>query len=219
MPRLFSRSFFLILSLSAAVFVSACGTVATPEWAADAQATSAALLATDEHLTAIAPTATPTEPPTATPVPPTATPTSVPPTATPEPPTATTVPPTAAPPTEPPAAGGDEVEGDATNGQAIFTTQYTTDKGTWSCAMCHSVTPDEARLIGPGLWNISVRAGERVEGQSAFDYIHESLVDPDVFIAPGDPPFPQGLMPTNWETVLTPEELNDVIAYLYTLHD
>lgn len=218
MPRLFSRPFFLLLALSAAGIASACGTVATPEWAGDAQATRAALLATDEHLTAIAPTATPTTPPTATPVPPTATPTEVPPTATPEPPTATTVPPTAVPPTEAPAAGG-EVEGDAANGQVVFTTQHSTDKGTWSCAMCHSVTPDEARLIGPGLWNVSLHAETRVEGMSAFDYIHESIVHPDAFIVPGDPPFPQGLMPSNWEEVLTPEELNDVIAYLYTLHD
>ena len=217
MPRKSLRSLLPLFAVSAALFASACGTVATPEWAEDAQSTRAALLATDEHLTAIAPTATPTEPPTATPVPPTATPTEVAPTATTEPPTATPVPPTEVPPTE--AAAGGEVAGDAANGQVVFTTQHNTDKGTWSCAMCHSVTADEARLIGPGLWNIGTRAAERVAGQSAFDYIHESIVHPDTFIAPGDPPYPAGLMPSNWETVLTPDEMNDVIAYLYTLHD
>ncbi|MEP7290661.1 MAG: c-type cytochrome, partial [Chloroflexota bacterium] len=175
-----------------------------------------AQVATDDHLTDIAPTATPTDKPSATPIPPTATPTSVPPSPTPEPPTATTVPPTVAPATAAQVAGDPAVTGDPANGQVIFTTQHITDKGSWSCAMCHSVTPDEARLIGPGQWNISVRAGTEVEGLSAFDYIHQSIVNPQAYVVPT---YPENLMPGNWADVLTPEELDDVIAYLYTLHD
>lgn len=222
MPGKLSRLVLPLLALGAGVAAAACGTVATPEWAAEAQSTRIAQVATDDHLTDIAPTLTPTPvPPTATPEPPTAT--SVPPTATPEPPTATTVPPTEAPATEEPApntaGGGEAVAGDPANGQVVYTTMHTTANGSWSCAMCHSVTPDEARLIGPGLWNVALHAETRVEGQSAYDYIHESIVAPDVFIAPGDPPYPAGLMPQNWGEVLTPEELDDVIAYLYTLQD
>ena len=217
MPGKLNRLLLSVLALGAGIAAAACGTVATPEWAAEAQGTQAALLATSEHLTEIAPTFTPTPQPTATPAP-TEAPTEVP-----------TEPPTAVPTEEVTAEatseaeaagmGNAEVTGDPVNGQVVFTTMHNTANGTWSCSMCHSVTPDEARLIGPGLWNVSINAETRVAGQSAFDYIHESIVNPDAFIAPGDPPFPSSLMPQNWEEVLTPEELNDVIAYLYTLHD
>lgn len=208
-----------------AVFASACGTVATPEWAAEAQATRVAQAVTVEHLTAIAPTATFTPlPPTSTPVPPTATP--IPPTSTPVPPTATPVPPTA---TALPAtavaedsAAIAEVAGDPVNGQIVFTTQHTLPDGSaWACASCHSVTPDELRLIGPGQWNIAQRAATRVEGQSAAEYIRVSILQPQDFIAPtreGEPAWALN-MPAGWDVVLTEQELNDVIAYLFTLQD
>jgi mono/diheme cytochrome c family protein len=208
------RTAFLLLGLMAAVFAAACGSVATPEWAAEAQATRAALAATDEHLTAIAPTLTPTPiPPTATPVPPTATP--VPASATPVPPTATTAP--TETPTETPAPVDPLASADPAAGQALFNEPHETANGVWACSQCHSVTPDEMRLIGPGLFNVSTHAETRVEGQSAYDYLHTSIVHPNDFIAPGDPPFPAGLMPQNFEEVLTEEEINDLIAYLFTL--
>ncbi len=222
MPAKFIRLLSLALALTVSAGIAACGTVATPEWAADAQATRVALAATSDHETAIAPTHTPTPPPTdtPTPVPPTATPTTAPTdTPTPVPPTDTPLPTTAAA-TQEAAASGDlaaaVAAADPTNGQVIFNTQHSTDKGTWACAMCHSITPDEARIIGPGLWNVSVRAETRVPGESALDYIHQSIVDPNAFVVPD---FPPDLMPQNWVDVLSPQELNDVIAYLLTLHD
>lgn len=213
-----------VLALAAMIAASACGTVATPEWAAEAQATRVAQASTDEHLTAIAPTLTPTPvPPTETPIPPTAT--TVPPTATPVPPTETPVP-TEAPTTaatEETASGGDlaaaVAAADPANGQVVFTTPHETANGTWACAQCHSITPDEMRIIGPGLYKLSERAGSRVPGEDALTYIHESIVNPDAFIVPDEAqPYPPGLMPHNWEEVLTPQELNDLIAYLMTLH-
>lgn len=230
MPRKFVRMVLPALALCAGIAATsaACGTVATPEWAADAQATRTVEAATSEHLTAIAPTATPL-PPTATPVPPTETP--VPATVTPVPPTETLVPPTATmamemPATEEAASGAaSELEAavaaaDPANGQVVFTTTHNTDKGPWACATCHSVTPDELRIIGPGLWNVSIHGPTHAATpMSAVDYLHQSIVDPNAVIAAGDPPYPPDLMPQNWETVLTPQELNDVIAYLMTLHD
>ncbi|MBK9745868.1 MAG: c-type cytochrome [Chloroflexi bacterium] len=214
-----SRISFVLLVVLAAFLAAACGTVATPEWAEEAQGTQAALLATDEHLTAIAPTATPL-PPTATPVPPTATP--VPPTATPVPPTETPVPPpaTTAPTEAPAAAAADPLaNADPANGQAVFNATHDTAQGPWACSTCHSVTADELRLVGPGLYNVSVRAETYGTGQTAYDYIHTSIIHPNDFIAPGDPPYPPGLMPQNFEEVLTEQEINDVIAYLFTLKD
>lgn len=225
MPGKFIRILLLLLALIAGSAVAACGTVATPEWAAEAQATRAAEAATSEHLTAIAPTATPTTPPTATLEPPTATPepptaTPEPPTATPEPATATPEPPTAAPAGDasaPPADLAARVAAaNAANGQAIFTTQHETANGTWACAQCHSVTPDEARIIGPGLWNVSVHGGMHVPGEDALHYIYQSIVNPSAYVVPD---YPDNLMPKNWHEVLGEQGVEDVIAYLLTLHD
>lgn len=218
MMQRITRTLTLMLLSLGALMIAACGSVATPEWAAEAQATQVAQLATDEHLTAIAPTFTPTNTPipTETPVP-TNTPTPVPPTETPIPPTSTPEP-TVIPPTEVPAA--DEPSGDPAAGQVVFTTTFTTSAGApWACSTCHSVTPDEMRLIGPGLWNVSVRAETRVAGETAYEYIRHSILAPSDFIVPEDAggPYADGLMPHEYETLLTPEQLEDVIAYLFTL--
>ncbi|MBL8133849.1 MAG: c-type cytochrome [Anaerolineae bacterium] len=224
------RLFALLLLTLAALASAACGSVATPEWAAEAQATQVALAATDEHLTAIAPTNTPTNTPlpTSTPVPPTETsaPTSTPlpptetpaPTNTPEPPTATSEPTQAA--GGPGSGGGNpQPSGDPVAGQVVFTTTYTTASGQWACSLCHTATQDEMRLIGPGLWNVSVRAETRVDGQNAYQYVRHSILAPNDFIVPADAggPYPPSLMPQNYQEVLTPEELENVIAYLFTL--
>jgi mono/diheme cytochrome c family protein len=205
----------LIALVIAASLLAACGSIATPEWAAEVQETQVALAATSEHLTEIAPTATntPTEEATATPVPATAT--SVPPTATNtvEAATATITP--SPIPTEITAAGSaDTVSGDPVNGQELFNL-LRTEVG-FACATCHYVD-QEARLIGPGLLGISERAATRVEGQSALEYLHTSIVNPNAYIVEADPPYPPGLMPQIYEQLWTEEELNDIIAYLFTL--
>lgn len=218
MPGKFIRLFLPLLALIAAASAAACGTVATPEWAAEAQATRAAQAATNDHLTAIAPTFTPTPPPTDT---------SVPPTATPVPPTAA---PTAVPTEEATAAvaagGGDAAAiaaalaaGDPANGKVIFNTKHDTKTGTYACATCHSVDENQTRIIGPGLWDIASVAGSYVAGENAVEYIHQSIVDPNAFIAPGNPPYPPNLMPQDWSDILSPQDINDVIAYLLTLHN
>lgn len=208
-----------------ALVVSACGSIATPEWAAEAQGTRVAQVSTDTYLTSIAPTPTATATMT-----PTLTPSPIPPTATLAPPTATFTP---LPPTEPPppTATLDAAEvasvainqaleaGNPENGLAVFNSQRNMPDGSvWMCAQCHSITPDEARLIGPGQWNIAYRAGSRIPGVDAVTYVNRSIVAPLEYIVPGEPPYPP-LMPAGYDVVLTEQELNDVIAYLFTLHE
>ena len=190
------------------LLLGACGTIATPVWSDQAKGTEAALAATAAQMTALAPTATetlvptdlPTNAPTATTVPATATeaPTDV--------PTATAVPPTA---TAAQAAAG--VTGDPAKGKEDFNTVR--PEVNFACATCHHFDT-EAQLIGPGLLNVSVRAVSRVPGMSAYDYIHTSIVDPGAFVVPG---FPDGLMPRTYKNVWTEDQINDIIAYLYTL--
>lgn len=225
----FTRFMLPAAAILAAGLAAACGTVATPEWAAEAQETRAALAVTDTYLTEIAPTATP--------IPPTATPTPVPPTATPVPPTATEAPPTATPePTAEPTVAAEPAAGDANadaiaaalaagdpvRGQTLFVAQHALPDGSaWACSSCHSVTPDELRLIGPGLWNVAVRSQTYDVDQTAPEYILASILHPQEFIAPvgeGQPGWALN-MPMGWEEPLSEQDLSDIVAYVLTLEE
>jgi len=120
--------------------------------------------------------------------------------------TATPPPPTEAP-VEPSAAGGDPA-----NGQVLFNT-FQLAAG-FACATCHYVDRED-QLIGPGLLNVSARTESRVPGMSVYDYLHTSIVNPGAFVVPN---FPDGLMPRNWADVYSEDEIDDLIAYLMTLH-
>ncbi len=212
-----ARKLFPLLIIS--LLAAACGTVATPEWAAEVQETRAAQAATAEHLTAIAPTATPTSAPTETPTPlPTNTPTDVPTVA----PTATPLPPTATPsplPAQPAAAGGASggetfPAGDPVNGQALFNTLK--PEAGFACATCHRIDSTD-RLIGPGLLGVSARVEAIFPGRAPADYIHESIVSPNAYIVQGDPPYPESLMPQIYAQLFSEQEIWDLVAYLLSL--
>lgn len=224
MSRILLRSILPVFAL----VLAACGTVAPNVWEVTEDAPQSEVVAIPTRV-----------PPSATPLPPTATlpPTSTPlPTATftpsPMPPTATvaaTVAPTTASTggmsegVEPLPAGFAEAVGaaDASAGQTIFNNTFTMPSGQpWACSSCHSVTPDEARLIGPGLWNLANRAGERVPGEDQLTYIYDSIRHPNQFIVPPDAsgaPYPPNLMPDGYAEVLTEADFANLIAYLLTL--
>lgn len=196
---------FLMLS---AFFVAACGTVATPPGQVSEEngeeVAQAEGQATEAEPTEVPPTATPTEiPPTATPVPPTAT--SVPPTA-----TATPIPPTTAP-TAIPTAVQAAVSGDAEAGRVLFN-EIQVQAG-YACATCHYVD-QETMLIGPGLLNLAARAETRVAGVTGDEYLHQSIVEPGAFVVQG---YPDLLMPRVYGDIFTPEQINNLVAYLKTL--
>lgn len=209
---------FLLLVIVALV-AGACGTPATPEWAAEVEQTQVAQAETAAYETSIAPTATPTNtpsptplPPTATPVPPTATPTE-----TPAPPTATFTPspiPTQAEDTGDTGAAA-TVDGDPEAGRAAFELMRT-EVG-FSCAICHHVN-QPGRLIGPSLQGIGERAATRIEGQNAVEYLRNSILHPNDYLVEDETgTYPASLMPQTYESVLTEQEINDIIAYLLTL--
>lgn len=210
------RKLSLLILTLLALTIAACGTVATPEFSAEAQGTREALAVTSEYLTSIAPTATLTftpVPPTETPVPPTVTP--VPPTETPVPtdaPTATPIPTDVPTQTAPQTAGTSIVIGDAERGKALFN-EFRPEVN-FACATCH-YQDREDQLVGPGLLNVGVRAETRVPGQTAAEYIHNSILTPSAFVVPN---FPDQLMPQIYSQVFTEEQISDIIAYLLTLH-
>jgi len=88
-------------------------------------------------------------------------------------------------------------------GQAVFNLR---------CAQCHALVPDTI-VIGPSLAGIATRAGTRIEGYTAEEYIEDSILHPKDYVVEGF----TDTMPTNFGKDLTSEELNGVIAFLMTL--
>jgi cytochrome c553 len=237
---LIRRLFTLLTSLTVLLTVAACGSIAEPEWAVTpepevAAEGEAAEITTEEaapteEVVAVEPTAT--TPPTATPTPePTVAPTEIPPT---DAPTET---PTEAP-TEAAAAGGNGqgqgdgtgdpiadalARGDIANGQTLFNTTYTTATGPWMCSVCHSVDESQMRMIGPGLYGLYERAWEERLPESGepnpVAYVHKSIVNPGVYMVPPDDvgPYPENMMPQEYATIFTEEELDDLVAYVLSL--
>lgn len=90
-----------------------------------------------------------------------------------------------------------------------------------TCTGCHVIpgVPAAVGMVGPDLSTIGVDGATRVDGMDAEAYIHESIVDPEAFIAPDCPTgaCPPGLMSPAFANMLSDDELNDVVAYLSTL--
>ncbi|MCE7984146.1 MAG: hypothetical protein DYG89_23475 [Caldilinea sp. CFX5] len=92
-------------------------------------------------------------------------------------------------------------------------------KGT--CNACHTIPGIDGAvgIVGPNLSNIGAEAGTRIAGYSAEEYLHESIVDPNAFIAPKCPfgACTPGSMPNTLAQTLTPEEIQLLIDYMLTL--
>ena len=80
------------------------------------------------------------------------------------------------------------------------------------CSTCHSLEPGEV-IVGPSLAGIGTRAGERVEGLSAEEYIEQSIRDPDAYTVEG---YDEGTMPS-WDGILNDTQIDALVAYLLTL--
>jgi hypothetical protein len=64
------------------------------------------------------------------------------------------------------------------DGQTVFLTA--------GCTGCHSLAGvANEGFIGPNLTGLPDRAGERVEGLSAEDYVRQSVLDPQAYIVDG----------------------------------
>jgi cytochrome c551/c552 len=106
-----------------------------------------------------------------------------------------------------------EVSGDpAERGMALFVSK--------GCGGCHAIEGVEgaAGQVGPVLTNIATTAATRVEGQTAEEYIHTSIVNPAAYVVQDCPTGPCALvMPQNYSEQLATQELDDIVTYLLTL--
>lgn len=81
------------------------------------------------------------------------------------------------------------------------------------CRLCHSLDP-EAVLVGPSLDGVATRAATRVPGLTPEQYLRQSIIDPNAYVVEG---FPAGQMFNNYAQVLTPEDVDNLVAFLLTL--
>jgi mono/diheme cytochrome c family protein len=81
------------------------------------------------------------------------------------------------------------------------------------CATCHSTVQDEV-IVGPSLAGVAARAGTRVEGLGAQEYIQQSIQHPNAYIVAGF----DDLMPSTLGETLSGEEVEALVAYLLTLN-
>lgn len=83
------------------------------------------------------------------------------------------------------------------------------------CPTCHSVRQDDDG-IGPSLYGVASRAGDRVEGLTPELYLRNSILLPDQFVVPG---FPAGQMLPIYRERFSEAQLDALVAYLMTLTD
>lgn len=81
------------------------------------------------------------------------------------------------------------------------------------CITCHSLQ-EGVTVVGPSHAGLGARAGNIVPGQSAEEYLRESIIDPDAHITEG---FSPGTMYRNYGNELTNEEIDALVAYMLTL--
>jgi len=87
--------------------------------------------------------------------------------------------------------------GNADAGKAVFS-------GVGGCSACHSVEAGKV-LVGPSLAGIA---------EDSAAELRASIVNPGANVEEG---FDAGVMPTDYGTKLTEQQINDLVAYLSTL--
>lgn len=101
--------------------------------------------------------------------------------------------------------------GNAEHGAQIFT-QGQGD--TPPCSTCHQVVNGQVGFsVGPNLAGIAERAGMQVDGLTREEYLRLSILEPERYIVSGY----RNIMYPGYRTLLTEQDIQDLIAYLLTL--
>jgi hypothetical protein len=117
--------------------------------------------------------------------------------------------------------GGSKIDpleiGDPERGREIHETGGGVIGGEWEvgCSSCHTLdgsvkTP--VAIAAPSFQGISERAGERVPGMSAEEYLRQSIVDPSAYVVEGF----GNLMQKDFESLLSEEDIDSLVAFLLT---
>jgi cytochrome c oxidase subunit II len=91
----------------------------------------------------------------------------------------------------------------ASPGEKIFA-------GSIGCGGCHTLSKAHTTgTVGPNLDDIATAA--KAAGESTADFVRESIVTPNKVIAKGYPP---NVMPENFASTLSKQQLDDLVAYI-----
>lgn len=101
------------------------------------------------------------------------------------------------------------LEGDAVRGQDIFQHGF---NGAPPCSSCHALVKG-AFGLGPVMTGISERAGTRVPGLTAEEYMRQSILEPKAYLVSGY----RDIMYPQYSEHLNDQDIADLIAYLITL--
>ena len=101
-----------------------------------------------------------------------------------------------APGPPPPTTTAEEPSGSAEAGKAVFASA--------GCGGCHAFAPaGSSGTTGPDL-------DDSLDGKDA-EYVRRAIVEPDADVAQG---YPAGVMPKTYDEQLSPEQLDDLVAFL-----
>lgn len=110
--------------------------------------------------------------------------------------------------------------GEPSRGARLFQQTLIGAKNAPGCSNCHSLTPGVV-LVGPVLAGIGTRAPTIIkqanytgQAKSAADYVRESITNPNAFIEAG---FQPDVMRATYAQALSPQEIEDLVAFLLTL--
>ena len=134
------------------------------------------------------------------------------PTPTPIPPTDTPVPTQTPPPIDP------QEIGDLERGREIYETGggVIGREGGEGCKACHSLDGSVKTSMtngAPSFQGIAERAGERVPGMTAVEYLRQSIVDPSAYLVED---FSDGVMPKGFRFLMSEEDVDAVVAFMLT---
>lgn len=83
------------------------------------------------------------------------------------------------------------------------------------CTGCHVLdqpqTDTNRGLVGPNMGNLNENAPQRVAGQTAQEYVHNSIVNTNAFVVDGYMP---NIMPQNFSERMSEEEINSLVDWL-----
>lgn len=112
--------------------------------------------------------------------------------------------------------GGSSVvkPGDPARGKELYNKSTLGKKSAEGCVSCHKYDESQGKAEkAPYTKGTATRAASRVPGMSAEEYIRESILKPNAYIVEG---FNKDDMYQKWGEDLTPQEIEDLIAYLLT---